>query len=582
MLDIEESLNTKFPHFAQQSQIIRKPTLSLLRRLTYEEKINDFLIKNAHCHGLEFIDRIFDYFNFSYSVSSQDRRNIPAQGRVVIIANHPIGSLDGLALLHLVSEVRRDVKIVANDMLTAFKPLQDLLLPLDNMTRRAYRQSYGRVMQALESGEAIIIFPAGEVSRARPTGVRDGAWRAGFLHFARKAQAPLLPVHIAAKNSLLFYSVSAIYKPFGTALLAHEMFNKQSAEIRFRIGDLIPCRALQADSLADTALIQRLKKQVYKIGKGRKPIFVVEKTIAHPEDRAALSRELKTATLLGRTRDNQAIYLCDYHRHPSVLREVGRLRELTFRRVGEGTGRRRDLDDYDSYYHHLVLWDEANLAIAGAYRMGQVADILEQRHLAGLYTTELFNYAPEALPYLHQAVELGRSFVNPDYWGRASLDYLWQGLGAYLRHYPNLRYLLGPVSLSADYPKPLQDLLVCYFQRFYKGPTLASPRQPQQMDAAVRMANNALLAKLDRESAFDYLQQRFTEAGYKIPALFKHYAAVFEEGGYQLLAFNIDPDFGHCLDGLFMGDLNRMNPRKRRRYLGDAVPCATPAEPLST
>lgn len=568
MLNVEDSLTRKYPSFAQRGPMIRKPTLGLLRKLAYENEINRFLERNRGCRGVDFIDCIFDYFNFSYSVGNRDRRNIPSHGRVVIIANHPIGSLDGLALIHMVSEVRRDVKIVANDMLMAFAPLRDLLLPLDNMTRRAYRESYTAILRALENDEAVIVFPAGEVSRVGPTGVRDGAWQAGFLHFARKARAPILPVHIFAKNSLLFYGASAIFKPLATALLVREMFNKQSAEIKFRVGELIPCQSLEAKTLADKALVRRLKKQVYKIGKGRKTIFVVEKTIAHPEDRAELKQELSTATLLGNTRDQHGIYLCDYAQHPCVLRELGRLREQAFRRVGEGTGSRRDLDDYDHSYRHLVLWDENKLAIAGAYRIGLVRDIVEDPSLAGLYSSELFHYQPEAMSYLQSAVELGRSFVNPAYWGRASLDYLWQGLGAYLRQHPELRYVLGPVSMSADYPKPLQDLLVHYFERYYsQPPLLAAARQPYVSEPAIRLIHNGIFAELDREQAFNYVQSTFADAGYKVPALFKHYAAVYEEGGYRLLAFSVDSAFGHCVDGLFIGDLWKMKAKKRQRYL---------------
>ena len=228
MIDIETAVTNKFPSFASQPKLIRKPTISFLKKLIHEEEINSFLSNNADAWGLEFIDRIFEYFDFSYTVSARDRANIPALGRVVIFANHPIGSLDGLAMLKLVSEIRPDVRIVANDMLSQFSALQDLIIPLDNMTGGSARKSYKRILSSLENEEAIIIFPAGEVSRAHPTGVKDTRWMPGFLNFARKAHAPLLPVHIHAKNSFLFYSASMVFKPLGTALLAREMFNKQS------------------------------------------------------------------------------------------------------------------------------------------------------------------------------------------------------------------------------------------------------------------------------------------------------------------------------------------------------------------
>ena len=570
MLNIEHSLVNKYPAFASQPPLIRNSTLSFLRKLGYEEEINHFLRENQGISGIDFIDRIFDYFNFSYNISQRDRNNIPSHGRMIIIANHPIGSLDGLALLHLVSEVRRDVKIVANDMLMTFDALHELFLPLDNMTCGTYKQSYKNILAALNEEQAVIIFPAGEVSRASPQGIRDGRWQAGFLHFARAAKAPILPVFISAKNSLLFYSASMIFKPLATAMLAYEMFNKHSSEIRFRVGEVIPHGALESDKLADAPLIKRLKSHLYKIGNGQQAMFVTEKTIARPESSAALKKELKTAQLIGKTRDDHRIYLCSWDQHPTVLREIGRLREQTFRKVGEGTGRRRDLDKFDHDYRHLVLWDEDKLVIAGAYRLGEVADILKKRGQKGLYTANLFNYQLAALPMLEQSLELGRSFVHPDYWGKASLDYLWQGLGAYLKQNRHIRYVLGPVSMSAQYPKKLRDLLVYFYQRYYLSKlALAQGLHPHEIDDSTRAEFAALFANLGREKGFELLQQLFSECGHKIPVLFKQYAALYGEGGYQLLAFSVDSEFGNCLDGLFVGDLTMMKQGKRARYIDD-------------
>ncbi|WP_111642581.1 GNAT family N-acyltransferase [Marinimicrobium alkaliphilum] len=568
MLDIESSITRKFPNLARPGARLRQPAVSLLRKLIREQDINHFLKRHQGLRGLDFIDRIFEHFDFSYRVSERDRANIPAQGRVVIVANHPIGSLDGLALLRLISAVRPDVKIVANELLMAFEPLHDLLLPLDNMSRSGYRRSYKAILGALEAEQAVIIFPAGEVSRARPQGIRDGAWQTGFLHFARKAKTPVLPVLIEAKNSLLFYGTSALFKPFSTALLAREMFNKRSSEISLRVGDPIPAHALDTKNLADKALLKRLKKHLYQLGKNRRQSFVTEKTISHPEDPRSLRTELESAELLGNTRDQHRIYLCDYHQHPRVLREIGRLRELTFRLVGEGTGSRRDLDRYDTYYRHLVLWDEQNLCIAGAYRLGDTAAILEQQGIDGLYTAELFRLRPSLKPYLREGLELGRSFVNPAYWGKASLDYLWQGLGAYLARHPHIRYLIGPVSLSAEYPKTLQDLLVFYFQRYYYSPpALAGARHPHFIEPEEFQRLSSLFEGLDRDLGFALVQQLFAEQQRKVPVLFKQYPALYEPGGYQLLAFSVDSAFGHCVDGLFMGDLQQMKEKKKTRYL---------------
>lgn len=571
MINIERTFSDKYPSFDQQPGLIKRPAVSLLRRLTHEQEINAFLQANAGLDPIAFIDSVFDYFNFSYSVSSRDKNNIPAQGKVVIIANHPIGSLDGLALLRLVAEVRPDVKIIANDLLMTFTALHPLLIPLDNMTGGSALKSFRRALDELEQERAVIIFPAGEVSRARPHGVRDTRWRPGFLKMARRAGAPVLPIHIRAKNSLLFYSASMVYKPLGTALLAKEMFNKKSATINFCVGELIPCTALSSDQLNDKALIRRLKKHLYKLGsrKHKQPMFVTEKTIAHPEDRAQLLAESRAMQLLGETRDGNRILLTRYADSPVTMREIGRLREYTFRKVGEGTGARRDLDAFDRSYQHLLLWDREAMNLAGAYRLGDMARLLQESGPEGLYIKTLFDFQPSFRPYLQQGLELGRSFVNPQYWGKNSLDYLWQGIGAYLNHHPGIRYLIGPVTISASFAKPLIDHLVFYYQRYYTCPlALASARQPYFIEPERRCEMEAGYQGLDRDAGFVLLQQIFQAQGEKVPVLFKQYAALFEDGGFQLLAFSVDPDFSDCIDGLFLADLSKLKPAKRQRYLG--------------
>jgi len=245
------------------------------------------------------------------------------------------------------------------------------------------------------------------------------------------------------------------------------------------------------------------------------------------------------------------------------------LREITFRKVGEGTGAKRDLDRFDRDYQHLLLWDREAVTLAGAYRIGDTAKLVQESGEKGMYTRTLFDFQPGFQTYLDNGLELGRSFVNPDYWGKASLDYLWQGIGAYLNHNPQVRYLVGPVTVSAAFSKSLIDHLVFYYQRFYTCPqALASAKQPYFIEPERRCALEIEYQDLDRSEGFQHLQQAFQSQNEKVPVLFKQYAALFEEGGFQLLAFSIDPDFGDCIDGLFLADLTRLKPAKRKRYLG--------------
>lgn len=331
----------------------------------------------------------------------------------------------------------------------------------------------------------------------------------------------------------------------------------------------LPLGSRLPGTVSGAPFIRALQRQLSKIKpKSRLPFpNTLPADLAKAENPMKLARELRRAERLGETRDGQCIYLCHWQQS-SVMRELGRLRELTFRKVGEGTGRRRDLDAYDRDYEHLILWDSRRLTIAGAYRLGVTSELLDRRGLNGLYTASLFHLRPAMHEYLNQGLELGRSFVNPDYWGKASLDYLWQGLGAYLRRRSDIRHLLGPVSLSADCPAALADWLVTYYRRYYApSQALADARRPHFIDPQTQMRLNGLLAPLTQEQGFDLLLENFRQADYAFPTLFKHYPAVYQEGGYQLLAFSRDNQFGNCLDGLFLGDLQRMKPAKAKRYL---------------
>lgn len=567
MIDVEQTLLAKYPTFIEKPSLIRHSSLGVLKRLAYQESINRFIKEHGDLSALDFIDAVFEYFDFSYSVSAKDKLNIPAEGRLVVIANHPLGTLDGLALLRLVSEVRRDIVILANDLLTQIEPLAPLLIPHNNMTGGLPLKACREVNRALQAEKLVIVFPAGEVSRVGPAGVKDGSWRPGFLQFSRRNRAPVLPVHIEAKNSLLFYGASLLFKPLGTCLLPREMFQQRSRTITFRVGQLIGCDALSTNKLRDKTLVKRVKKHVYKIGKNKKPIFETLKTIAHPEPRDELQYALKNSELLGQTRDGNRIYLVSGDSNAVIMRELGRLREIAFRKVGEGTGSKRDLDDYDKHYRHLVLWDAEALQIAGAYRLAEGRDVLKRFGKEGFYTHSLYEFEEGFIELLNDAVELGRSFVNPDYWGKSSLDYLWQGIGAYLSKYP-ARYLIGPVSMSAEYPKMLVDSLVYFFKRYYSYPEIAATaKMPYEFDQQALNLNDDLFAQANGDEALAILQNEFSKLGLKMPVLFKQYLALFEEGGFQSLVFSVDPDFGDCLDGLCIADMQKIKASKAKRYL---------------
>lgn len=567
-IDVEQVLVNKYPAFAHKPAPVRRSTLFCLRRLVREQEINRFLQTHQGSRGFEFVDEVLDYFNFSYTISHKERMNIPSSGRVMIIANHPLGALDGLALLKLVGEVRRDVRIIANDVLMHFDALQNLFLPVDNLGKSTRKENIARIVEALQNDEAVIVFPAGEVSRAGFTGIKDGRWNSGFIHFARKANAPILPVYLGGKNSTLFYGLSYINKSMSTLMLAREMFNKHSVTLPVRIGEPIAFSQLDALPVSNRDKAKLLKKHLYRIARNKAPLFLTEKTIAHPQDRRALKQELKQAELLGETADGKKIYLFDYHPDSVVMQEIGRLREIAFRTVGEGTGEKRDLDRYDQYYRHLILWDEDDLEIAGAYRIGE-GRLRMQKADYRLYSESLFSYSEQMDSIFEQGIELGRSFVQPRYWGKRSLDYLWYGIGAYLRRHPDVRYLFGPVSLSNSYPKRARDLLVWFYRHYFADTAwLARSRSPYPLDSDAEATIRQLFSGDDYREDFSRLREQLDFLGVSVPTLYKQYSELCEPGGVSFLDFGIDADFNYCIDGLVLVDTHKVKARKRERYIG--------------
>ena len=570
MFQLEDVIEAKFPDFGARHRILAKPTLAFLKKVLRETEVNAFLAEADGLEGLEFIECLLEHVDFSYSVVGREIENIPAEGRVVIVANHPLGMLDGVALLKLVSEVRKDVRIVANDILMQFKPLHSLLLPVVNLGSGYNKANVRAVHDALANDEAVIIFPSGEVSRAGPMGIRDGRWQAGFLRFAEQAKAPLLPVHLDGRNSALFYGVSTVFKPLSTLMLIGEAIRQRGTTLPVRIGEPIPWREIAALDVPREQKIRRVTSQLYAIARpGAVAAFKTERSIAHPEARLELRRELHAAECLGRTNDGKDIYLFAGRANSAVMRELGRLREIAFRQVGEGTGKRRDLDAFDAYYKHVVLWDEVEMQIVGAYRIGEVESILAERGPEGLYTHGLFSFEDGMRSHFSQSLELGRSFVQPRYQGMRALEYLWYGIGAYLATRPQVRYLFGPVSVSAGYPEEARKLLVYFYRRYFGMPErLATARVPFVIPDADEPALAAVIPGDDYTRDFRALKQRLGELGVNVPTLYKQYTELCDPGGARFLGFGIDAAFSGCVDGLVLVDLLRLKPAKRERYLG--------------
>ncbi|MDN5099566.1 lysophospholipid acyltransferase family protein [Aliarcobacter butzleri] len=567
MIDIQKEIEKKFPKIKEKENVLKKSLLKIAKKIVHEDSINQFLSQNSHLKGFDFVDAVLDYFDFDYTVSSNDLQNIPSTGKVIIIANHPLGGLDALCLLKLVGQIRKDVKILANDFLVGFEALHSLMIPLDNFKDRQSKESIKKIYEALNNEEAIIIFPAGEVSRATPKGVKDPAWNKGFLNFAKNSNSAILPIFLDAKNSKTFYTISLINKTFSTLLLSNEMFNKKSKNINIKIGQIIPSENITPKGLNKDFLVDLYKKHLYALKKGKKSFFQTQSAIAHPVSKIDLYNELKKSPLLGQTNDGKKIYLYDYVEDSLVLKELGRLREISFRKVGEGVNKKRDIDKYDVYYQHIILYDKNELEIVGAYRIGNSDVIFKEFGTKGFYSNTLFQFNDEFMFYLQNSIELGRSFVQPKYWGTRALDYLWYGIGAYVKANPNIKYMFGPVSISGAFPAIAKDMLVFYYNYYYSSEkNLVEARTPFSYSSHIHDIKEFFTLE-DKKRDFKSLKIALSNIGVNVPTLYKQYSELTLDDGVKFLDFNVDKNFGDCIDSFILVEIDKIKDSMKQRYM---------------
>ncbi|MBD3289533.1 GNAT family N-acetyltransferase [candidate division KSB1 bacterium] len=561
---IIESKNSNY--FDRYPSFISNMILTVLKKLIRLDEINNFLEKHADKKGIDFVDTLFEHIDFGYLLSNIDREKIPADGKLICVANHPLGALDGLAIMKAISEIRRDVKIVANDVLMNIENLRDVFLPYDLYSKKVQRRQVENIRKSLSNEEAIIFFPAAEVSRLSLRGIHDRKWMNGPVYFAQKYQAPILPIYVKARNSAIFYLTSFFSHKISMFMLAREILRKRNESIRLNIGDPIPSHVIKNTLVKTRYQTKLLRRHVYRTGKQKSGIFTTEKTIIHPVDRKLLKMELSNSKLLTTTSDGKKIYLVVYDTGPNIVREIARLREVTFRKVGEGTGMKYDFDEYDKYYKHIVLWDEEALEIVGSYRLGLSREIIENKGFDGLYNASLFSFSESFKKQMKQSVELGRSFIQQKYWKSYALDYLWQGIGVFLHQNEDVKYLFGAVSISDNYTEDAKRLIIYFYRKWYglDGQAFSNNRfifTKQAEKELSQIFNNSSI-----EEDYRVLKSTLKNYGYSIPVLFKKYSELCEQDGVRFLDFGVDEDFSNCVDGLVFLELEKLKQSKRKRY----------------
>lgn len=527
----------------------------------------------------DFVERALQTLGVDASCSTAELERIPASGPLIVVANHPFGAIEGLVLAALLRRRRPDVKILANYLLQSLPELGELLIPVDPFRRQDSTRRNVRPMRAglrwLQQGGVLLLFPAGEVSHLQLARgeVTDSPWSLSLARMVRSSGAPVLPIHVPGRNGWLFQLAGLIHPRLRTALLPRELLNKTNRSLPVRIGRLISAPRLSVIK-EDRSLVEYLRLRTYLLarvsgpapGLPQQPLPKVSSD--PPEALAAEIAALPPAQLLVESGVYQ-VWQAEAFQIPGLLQEIGRLRELTFRLCGEGTGREIDLDRFDDHYLHLFVWNREEREIVGAYRCGRTDRILQEHGVAGLYTSTLFKYRRELLEQIGPALEMGRSFVRPEYQkSYAPLLLLWKGIGHFVVRHPQYRTLFGPVSISRDYSDLSRQLIAGSLRQSMLIPELARqvepripmPLRPLKLKGCDRQLAQTLLGDIEEVSVL-VGELELEQTG--IPVLLRHYLNL----GGRFLAFNCDPEFSDALDGLVLVDLTRTERKTLDRYL---------------
>ncbi|OCX54593.1 hemolysin [Mucilaginibacter sp. PPCGB 2223] len=574
--------------FAKATKLdkLRLPGLAaLLMEVMKINQVNELFAAAQPKQGPEFVDAILEGCGVSIDFDENELKNIPTEGGFIAIANHPYGGIEGMVLLKLLCMVRPDAKLMANFLLKKIPNLSNYFIavnPFENIEHSSSISGIKNTLELLQNGTPIGIFPAGEVStfHFETQQVTDKKWHPVVGKLIAKAGLPVVPIYFHGNNGVLFNLLSMIHPSLRTAKLPSELFNKQGHTIKLRIGKPIQLADIPYNGNT-TKLLNFLRAKTYALGAGleddkrlfrkRRNIFKIKKRpqpVITETPAAILEKEVDAL------RDEHSVWVEKQYEVfitptstiPNVIREIGRLREITFREIGEGSNKSIDLDEYDIYYNQLFIWDNEAKMIVGAYRIGLGDEIFYSLGKKGFYTAELFKIKGQFTPVLKQSLELGRSFIRKEYQQKPlPLFLLWKGILKYLIDNPRYRYLIGPVSISNSFSKFSKSLIVDYIYRNHFDHEMAQyvkPHKKFKVDLS-HIDTDLLLEGEESFKSIDKLIDEVETRTLKVPVLLRQYIAL----NAKIICFNIDPKFADCLDGFLVLDLEKV-PHEMLEKLG--------------
>jgi putative hemolysin len=540
----------------------------LLIKVLRISAINKIYNNNKGKSDLGFLNGVLDDCNIRFEIPEEDLKRIPKNGAFITVSNHPLGGIDGVLLLKLLIEKRVDYKIIANFLLHRIEPLKPYVMPVNPFeTRKDAKSSVAGIKSALlhlREGKPLGIFPAGEVSTYKDGKLKvDKPWEEGAVRLIKKAEVPVIPIYFHAKNSRLFYFLSKISDTLRTAKLPSEVISQEGKVIKVRIGKPISVKD-QKEYKEIAAFSEFIRKKTYMLAnpfeKAHKLISTQNIKIKKPAKKITTQRNvdsfIKEVDALrekeGRLLEskNYEVFFANAKEIPNLIHEIGRLREITFRDVGEGTNKAIDLDKYDKYYHHLILWDREANCLAGAYRMGLGKEIYKKYGINGFYVQTLFRIEPELHQMMSNTIEMGRAFIIGEYQQKPMpLFLLWKGIVHVTLRYPEYKYLMGGVSISNQFSDFSKSLMIEFMKSHYYDPYIAQYIYPKK-EFKVKLKDGDKDFVFDATQAdmqkFDKIIDEIEPGALRIPVLIKKYV----KQNARLVAFNVDPKFNNAVDGL--------------------------------
>ncbi|MBT8184725.1 MAG: lysophospholipid acyltransferase family protein [Eudoraea sp.] len=540
-----------------------------LMKITKISSINRFYDKHKHLKGTAFLEAILEHYEIEFEIPQDDFRRLPKDGAYITISNHPLGGIDGVLLLKLMLQHRSDFKIIANFLLHRIVPIAPYIMPVNPFEDRKDSKSsiagFKSAITHIREGHPLGIFPAGEVSTYKDGRlIVDRPWEEAAIKLIRKANVPVVPIYFHAKNSQLFYRLSKINDIFRTAKLPSEVTSQRNRSIKVRIGQPISVEnQKEQETLEEFTELLRMKTYMLAHAYEKERLIdQIPSSLKIPKPPRKIASAVRTEVIQGeieklREKDcrllqskNYEVFLAQKKDMPFILNEIGRQREVTFRAIGEGTNNAIDLDRFDEYYHHLFLWDDAEKAIVGAYRMGMGSEIFEKYGIDGFYLQDLFGFEPELYGMMKQSIEMGRAYIVKEYQQKPMpLFLLWKGIVHTTLRHPEHKYLIGGVSISNQFSNFSKSLMIEFMKSNYWDPYVAQYIRPKKEfkvklnDADKEFVFDETEADLNK---FDKLIEEVEPGSLRLPVLIKKYI----KQNAKVVAFNVDPLFNNSVDGL--------------------------------